>query len=117
MPKRSVLWSNGAAIRSLDRGKWVKKKAAKKNSGQSKKDSGVLRYRNKKGKACCHGTARLKESQPLAEFRKEYMASVGIVRYIACVFMGMRTPTCQIVVKDSSFIGYLCLQLVIQAHQ
>ena len=43
----------------MDRG--ILKKCEKKAGNHS----GVVKYRNKQGKSCCHGTAKLKESQNL----------------------------------------------------
>ena len=59
MPKRSILWSNAPGIRWMDRG--ILRKSEKKAGNHS----GVVKYRNKQGKSCCHGTAKLKESQKL----------------------------------------------------
>ena len=59
MPKRTILWSNDPGIRCADRG------SLKKSEKKPGNHSGVVKYRNKKGKLCCHATPKLKDSQNL----------------------------------------------------
>ena len=61
MPKHSTTWSNSAVIRTLARGRWDK--LAKQSSKSAA--SGVVTYKDKKGRKRCHGTPQLKRSQSL----------------------------------------------------
>ena len=58
IPKRTLLYSNSPFLRKLDRGKLLKEERGG--------DSGVRKYKDKKGRTRVVGSPKLKTTQPLA---------------------------------------------------
>ena len=75
MPKRTKIWSNSALIRRFDVGRLKKKPGKKANSG-------VHKYRDKKGNRKVTGSPLLKRSQQLVSIPVIFSIIVMCIVYI-----------------------------------